>query len=43
VGYFYKFFVAILVTPIIYAIHELIEKHLGHSLAADMKKSAMES
>ncbi|HMN33472.1 MAG: queuosine precursor transporter [Chitinophagaceae bacterium] len=42
VGYFYKFFVAILVTPLIYIIHEWIERYLGKPLAEKMKKSVME-
>lgn len=41
VGYSYKFVVAILVTPIIYIIHEWIERYLGHEKAEEMKKSVM--
>jgi queuosine precursor transporter len=41
VAYAYKFFVAVLMTPIIYGVHFLIEKYLGYELARDMKiKSA---
>ena len=40
-NYIYKFAAAILLTPVIYLIHGWIEKYLGHSLAAKMKKSAM--
>ncbi|MBL7766710.1 MAG: queuosine precursor transporter [Chitinophagaceae bacterium] len=43
VGYAYKFLVAILITPVIYAVHGLIERYLGHDLAAKMKRSAMGS
>ncbi|HQX95462.1 MAG: queuosine precursor transporter [Chitinophagaceae bacterium] len=42
VNYIYKFIVAILMTPVIYLIHGIIEKHLGHEQAAEMKKAAME-
>jgi uncharacterized integral membrane protein (TIGR00697 family) len=41
VGYFYKFFVAIIITPVIYLIHAWIEKYLGHTLSSEMKKSAL--
>ncbi len=40
-NYLYKFVIAILMTPVIYLIHDLIEKYLGKPLAADMKKHAM--
>jgi len=40
-NYIYKFAAAIILTPVIYLIHGWIEKYLGHSLAAKMKKSAM--
>lgn len=41
VGYTYKFVVALLATPIIYLVHELIERYLGCALAAEMKKAAL--
>lgn len=41
-GYIYKFCVALLMTPVIYLIHEMIERYLGHELAAEMKKRAAE-
>lgn len=41
VNYIYKFIIAILMTPVIYLIHEIIEKYLGHEQAAEMKKAAM--
>jgi uncharacterized integral membrane protein (TIGR00697 family) len=40
VNYIYKFAMAILLTPVIYGIHGLIENHLGHDLAAEMKTKA---
>ena len=41
VNYIYKFLVAILLTPLIYLGHEIIEKYLGEEQAAEMKKAAM--
>ncbi|MCC7029709.1 MAG: VUT family protein, partial [Chitinophagaceae bacterium] len=41
VGYSYKFLVAILITPLIYLVHHLIEKYLGADLAVTMKDSAV--
>jgi queuosine precursor transporter len=43
VGYTYKFVVAIICTPVIYLIHNAIEKYLGKEQAAAMKNSAMET
>ncbi len=40
-NYIYKFLVAILLTPVIYLIHNVIEKYLGHDTASEMKKAAM--
>lgn len=40
-AYIYKFLVAVLMTPVIYLIHGIIEKYLGHELAANMKEAAM--
>ncbi|RYF87494.1 MAG: VUT family protein, partial [Chitinophagaceae bacterium] len=40
-NYLYKFVVALLMTPVIYYIHYLIERYLGKSTAAEMKKAAM--
>lgn len=42
VNYTYKFIVAILMTPVIYLVHNWIEDYLGHDLAAEMKKAAMQ-
>jgi len=41
VNYIYKFCMAILLTPVIYLVHNRIEKYLGHDLAAQMKQAAM--
>jgi len=41
VNYIYKFCVAILLTPVIYLMHNWIEKYLGQELADEMKKGAM--
>lgn len=40
VNYIYKFIMAILLTPVIYGVHGVIENHLGHDLAAEMKTKA---
>lgn len=40
-NYIYKFGVAILMTPVIYLGHYLIDQYMGHEKAAEMKKSAM--
>ena len=41
INYIYKFFVAILMTPVIYIVHDLIERFLGHELASKMKKESL--
>ena len=41
-AYMYKFLVAVLMTPILYLVHWLIEKYLGKKQAADMKLAAMQ-
>ena len=41
VGYSYKFVMAILMTPAVYLVHNLIEKYLGPELAHDMKLAAL--
>jgi queuosine precursor transporter len=41
VNYIYKFIVAVLLTPVIYLVHNRIENYLGHETAAEMKKAAM--
>ncbi|MBC7884636.1 MAG: queuosine precursor transporter [Saprospiraceae bacterium] len=40
VNYFYKFGMAILLTPLIYLVHFMIERFLGHEVAARMKAEA---
>jgi len=40
-NYIYKFVVAILLTPLIYLIHNWVEKYLGHTTAREMKDAAM--
>jgi hypothetical protein len=42
VNYIYKFSMAILLTPVIYLVHNRIEKYLGHEKAAEMKQAAMQ-
>ncbi|CAN5632795.1 queuosine precursor transporter [soil metagenome] len=41
VNYIYKFIVAIIMTPVIYLVHNMIEKYLGHEVAHEMKQAAM--
>ena len=43
VGYSYKFVVAILITPVIYLVHYLIDRYLGEKLSHAMKQSAINS
>ena len=40
VGYIYKFTMAIILTPLIYLAHHLIDSYLGHELAEKMKTEA---
>ena len=40
-NYIYKFIVAIVMTPVIYGVHWIIERYLGADLAAEMKSDAM--
>jgi queuosine precursor transporter len=39
-GYLYKFTIALLMTPVIYGVHNLIERYLGEELAAELKSKA---
>jgi queuosine precursor transporter len=39
-GYIYKFTVAVCMTPVIYIVHNLIERYLGEDLAIEMKMKA---
>lgn len=43
VNYIYKFFMAIALTPVIYLMHDLIDKFLGESLSNEMKMLASET
>mgnify|MGYP003582379967 CR=1 FL=1 len=40
-NYIYKFIVAVIMTPVIYLVHHLIENYLGKDVAAEMKREAM--
>lgn len=40
-NYIYKFIIALLMTPVIYLVHNWIENYLGKSLAVEMKNAAM--
>lgn len=41
VNYIYKFIVALILTPVIYLAHELIDRFLGEEMAREMKREAM--
>lgn len=40
-NYIYKFIMAVILTPVIYVVHNAIEKYLGHDMAAQMKQAAI--
>ncbi len=40
-NYFYKFIVAVILTPVIVFVEKRIEKYVGHSTAVQMKRAAM--
>lgn len=40
-NYIYKFTMAIVLTPVIYWVHNIIENYFGHEIAAEMKLAAM--
>jgi uncharacterized PurR-regulated membrane protein YhhQ (DUF165 family) len=40
-NYLYKFVVAVLLTPLIYVVHNWIENYVGMETALKMKKAAM--
>jgi len=40
-NYTYKFFAAIILTPVMYLVHSIIDKYLGVELANEMKLAAM--
>lgn len=41
VNYLYKAIVAMLLTPVIYLVHNIIEKYLGRTVSTEMKRAAM--
>jgi queuosine precursor transporter len=41
INYFYKFTVAVLLTPVLYLAHGLIDRYLGQELATEMSQEAM--
>ena len=41
VNYSYKFIIAVLMTPVIYIVHDVIEKYLGPELATHLKTEAL--
>ncbi|MFT7299069.1 MAG: putative integral membrane protein (TIGR00697 family) [Sphingobacteriales bacterium] len=41
VNYFYKFIIAILLTPILYVVHYLIDKFLGPELSQELRSQAL--
>jgi len=40
-NYFYKFTMAVVLTPLIYLVENRIEKYLGHETTHKMKRAAM--
>jgi len=43
VNYIYKFTIAIIMTPVIYGVHQLMDHYLGHDIASEMRASAAQS
>ncbi|MCB0687497.1 MAG: queuosine precursor transporter, partial [Saprospiraceae bacterium] len=41
VNYIYKFIMAIVLTPLIYVAHDMIERYLGEELASKLKNEAL--
>lgn len=41
VNYIYKFVIAVLLTPLLYLVHDLIDRYLGAELALELKTTAM--
>jgi uncharacterized integral membrane protein (TIGR00697 family) len=41
INYIYKCIAALLLTPVIYLVHNIIESYLGHDLATQMKEQAI--
>lgn len=42
-NYIYKFVMAIVLTPLIYLLHEMVERYLGREVAAEMKEYALKT
>lgn len=42
-NYIYKFIIALIMTPVIYFVHGIIERYLGKDLAKQMKEEAMKN
>ena len=40
-AYAYKFTVALMMIPVIYLVHWIVEKYLGKNTAKELKQSAM--
>ncbi len=40
-NYLYKFFMALILTPVIYLVEKRIEKYVGYETAKQMKQAAM--
>lgn len=43
VNYIYKFLMAVLLTPLLYAVHYVIERYLGSGTATEMKQAALQN
>ena len=41
VQYAYKFMMAVVLTPLLYLVHNWIDRYLGHETATTMKEKAM--
>jgi uncharacterized PurR-regulated membrane protein YhhQ (DUF165 family) len=41
VNYIYKFIVAVLITPLLYLLHSMIDKYLGKELSVKLQTEAM--
>ena len=41
-NYIYKFLIAVLLTPVIYIVHYIVEQYLGSTIAEEMKTSAQQ-
>ncbi|KRP07198.1 MAG: hypothetical protein ABR94_00580 [Sphingobacteriales bacterium BACL12 MAG-120802-bin5] len=43
VNYIYKLTAAIILTPLLYVVHALIDRYLGEELSLKLRKDAMEN